>query len=77
MSVLRDEHRVSVVSVPLAGRYGITDDVCLSLPAVIARDGIRSVLSLPLEPEEADKFAASAAAIAKVQAELDYSVASN
>jgi L-lactate dehydrogenase len=72
---MRNEHRVMPLSVPVKGRYGITDEVYLSLPAVLGRSGVRDVLALPLDAEEAEKLRASAAAIAKVQSELDFAVA--
>jgi hypothetical protein len=74
-AVMRNEHRVMPLSVPVKGRYGITDEVYLSLPAVLGRSGVRDVLALPLDAEEAEKLRASAAAIAKVQSELDFAVA--
>lgn len=70
-TVLRNEHRVHPLSVPVQGRYGITDDVCLSLPSVLGRDGVHAVLSLVLDADEAARLKRSADAIAAVQRGLD------
>jgi L-lactate dehydrogenase len=50
-SILRDQHSVLPVSSLLQGQYGL-DDVCLSLPTVIGRNGIVAVLELPLSEVE-------------------------
>lgn len=70
--VLRNEHRVFPLSVPVNGRYGIGEDVCLSLPAVLGSEGVRDVLHVPLEEEEAERLRASAKAIGAVQAGLSW-----
>lgn len=69
-AVLRNEHRVLPLSVPVRGLYGIADDVYLSLPAVLGRSGVRDVIPITLEPQEEEQLRASAAAIHGVQAAL-------
>lgn len=71
-SVLRNEHRVMPLSVPVKGRYGIGEDVYLSLPAVLGRDGVVSILTMPLDEEEEQKLRGSAAQIGKVQVGLKF-----
>jgi L-lactate dehydrogenase len=70
--VLRNEHRVMPLSVPVKGKYGIEGDVYLSLPAVLGSDGVVSVLSMPLDSEEEEKLRGSATQIHKVQTGLNF-----
>jgi L-lactate dehydrogenase len=51
-------------------RLGPIADVCLSLPAVVGREGIREVLPIVLNHEEQDKLTASAAALKEIIAQL-------
>lgn len=72
-AVLRNEHRVVPLSVPVGDRYGITEkDVYLSLPAVLGSEGVTEVLNMRLEADEVAKLQKSAEAIGKVQAGLDW-----
>jgi L-lactate dehydrogenase len=50
-SILRDEHSVLTVSMPLDGPYGL-HDVCLSVPAVLGRGGVERILHLALDESE-------------------------
>jgi L-lactate dehydrogenase len=61
-AVLRDEHRVLPVSTVLENFHGI-QDVALSLPAVVGRQGVERVLDLPLDPAELKALQDSAAVI--------------
>ncbi len=74
-AVLRNEHRVLALSVPVKGRFGITDDVYLSVPAVLGTEGVTEVLNVQLDEDETAKLRASAAAIARVQSALDFGAA--
>jgi len=58
-AVLKDEHRVLPVTSRLDGVHGLSD-VCLSMPSVVGRSGVESVLATPLSDEERDQLAASA-----------------
>jgi L-lactate dehydrogenase len=58
-AVLRDEHTVMTVSTLINGYCGI-NDVCLSVPAIICRDGIRETIRLKLSPEEEKALVKSA-----------------
>ena len=53
-AILRDERAVLSVSTPVKGILGLPD-VCLSLPAVVGRGGVETVL--PLELAEAESAA--------------------
>ena len=46
--------------------------MCLSLPAVVAREGIREVLPIVLDDTERGQLAASAAALKDVIRQLGY-----
>jgi L-lactate dehydrogenase len=61
-AVVRDQASVLTVSTLVNGHYGI-HDVCLSLPAIIDRSGVRQVVPIPLSDEETEKLVRSAAAI--------------
>lgn len=61
-AVLFDENHVFTVSVRLQGEYGLRD-VCLSVPAVVGRTGIKKVLEVKLSPSEKKALAKSATVI--------------
>lgn len=61
-AVVRDEASVLTVSTLIEGDYGIRD-VCLSLPAIIDRSGIRRVLPIPLAEDEEARLRSSAHAV--------------
>lgn len=58
-AILRDERTVMTVSTLLDGYCGI-HDVCLSLPTVMDRGGVREVIPLALSCEEAEALRHSA-----------------
>ena len=68
-AVLHDEGRVLPVSSLLDGPYGITD-VCLSLPTVVDRSGIRAVLTPPMTADETAALRRSADAVRGVARSL-------
>ena len=74
-AILRDENAILTVSslVPSSMQLG---EVSLSLPAVINRDGIARVLSIPLSPSERRALEASAEILRQHIAELDGSIPS-
>lgn len=61
-AILRDERTVMTVSTLLDGYCGI-HDVCLSLPTVMDRGGVREVIPLELSCEEAEALRHSAATL--------------
>jgi L-lactate dehydrogenase len=61
-AVLQDEHRVLPVTSRLDGIHGMSD-VCLSMPAVVGRDGVHHVLATPVNLGELDQLTTSAATI--------------
>ena len=58
-AVLRDQHTVMTVSSPLTGQYGI-QDISISMPAIVGRQGVEEVLDLPLSESELAAFQSSA-----------------
>lgn len=61
-AVVRNEASVLTVSTLVEGHYGI-DGVCLSLPAIVERMGVRRVLAIPLSEEELARLQRSADAV--------------
>jgi L-lactate dehydrogenase len=70
-AILHDEKSVLTVSTYI-DRLGPIGDVCLSLPAVVGREGVREVLPIVLNDEEQDKLSASASALKGILAELGF-----
>jgi len=68
-AILHDEKSVLTVSTYIE-RLGPIADVCLSLPAVVGREGIREVLPIVLDREEQGKLEVSAAALKEIIAQL-------
>ena len=58
-AILRDQHRVLTVSCLTHGLYGI-EEVYLSLPAVVNRQGVGSIVQLALSPLEEQQLKHSA-----------------
>jgi L-lactate dehydrogenase len=69
-AVLRDQNTVLSVSSDPGGIEGISG-VCLSLPTIVNREGVRQVLALPLAPEEADGLRRSAEILGSSLASLN------
>ena len=70
-AILDDEKSVLTVSTYVA-RFGDITDVCLSLPAVVGRQGIREVLPIVLDDAERGQLAASASALKEIIRQLGY-----
>ena len=68
-SIVRDSHTVAPVSVSLNGEYGISG-LCLSIPAVIGRDGAEQILEINFSEEENGKLRESAEELKIVLAQL-------
>ncbi|OGB26907.1 MAG: L-lactate dehydrogenase [Burkholderiales bacterium RIFCSPLOWO2_02_FULL_57_36] len=61
-AVVRDQASVLTVSTLVEGYYGV-HGVCLSLPAIIDRSGIRRVMPVPLSDDEVAQLLNSAEAV--------------
>jgi L-lactate dehydrogenase len=68
-AILRDQNTVLSVSSRVHGAYGI-DEVCLSLPSIVNRDGIQKVLHLHLSASEVEKLQKSADVLRKTLGQL-------
>ena len=64
-SILKDQKRIIPCSCYLEGEYG-QSDIFIGVPAVIGRKGIEKIVDVELTKDEQEKFAASAAAVRKV-----------
>lgn len=69
-SIIRDENSVLTVSCFLEDYHGVSD-VCLSVPAIVNRDGIKETIELPLDEKEIEDFRKSAATIKKINDSLE------
>jgi L-lactate dehydrogenase len=58
-AILRDQRTVLTVSTPVRGNYGV-QDIALSLPTIVGRQGAIEVLDLELSAEEQTAFKTSA-----------------
>lgn len=63
--IVRDEHGVLPISSLIQGHYGL-NDICMSLPAIVDREGVEQVLDIPLNAEELENLTASAQSLQKV-----------
>ncbi len=68
-AILNDQKKMIPCSCFLEGEYG-QSDLCIGVPAIIGKDGIEKVVEVELTAEEAEKFAASAAAVHKTNSIL-------
>jgi L-lactate dehydrogenase len=68
-SILRNENAILTVSCFLEDYHGVSD-ICLSVPVVLNRDGIKEVIKLPLKQKEIADFQKSAAIIKNVASSL-------
>ena len=69
-SIIRDENAVLTVSSLMQDYYGV-GDICISVPTIINRKGVREVLKLPLEEEEIKKFQNSASILKDIMQSLN------
>ena len=64
-SIIRDENAILTVSSLLQDYYEV-NDICLSVPTIINRSGVREVLKLTLTDVETEQFQNSASALRKI-----------
>jgi L-lactate dehydrogenase len=69
-SIIRDENAISTVSCFLEDYHGVSD-VCLSVPVILNRTGVKEIIKLPLDDEEITAFQKSAATVKKVVRSLE------
>lgn len=68
--IIRDEKSILPVSSMMHGEYGI-DDVVLSMPAIVGKDGFETKVPLALDEEEQKALVASANTLKGILAGLD------
>ncbi len=61
-SIVRNEESILPVSTLVEGHYGL-HDICLGVPSIIGKNGVSSVLDMPLSDAEYSALHASAAAL--------------
>lgn len=64
-SILRDENAILTVSTFLEDYHGVSN-ICLSVPVVLGKNGVREIIKLPLDQREVSDFQRSAKIIADV-----------
>lgn len=69
-AIVRGEGSVLPISTLLHGEYGL-EGLCMSIPAVVGREGVETVLDIPLSPAEQGALLRSAETLKGVLAELD------
>lgn len=63
--IVRDERAVLPVSTVLRGAYGL-QELALSVPSVVGKDGVQTVLEIPLNASETEALQASARQLKEV-----------
>ena len=58
-SIVSDDNSILPVSTLIDGHYGISD-ICLSVPAIVGREGVKQVLDIPLDEDEVKRLRLSA-----------------
>lgn len=69
-AIVRDENSILTVSSLLDGQYQL-DDVCLSVPTVVNRNGIERILNVELSENEVDLLKKSGEALKSIIKTLD------
>ena len=69
-AIMRDEKRILPVSSLMVGEYGLSD-ICISLPAIVGRDGVECRVPISLDADEDAALKASADALRTVVDQLD------
>jgi L-lactate dehydrogenase len=69
-AILRNQNRILTVSTQVNGLYGI-DDICLSLPTLVNRQGVSKIINLTLSSEEEKQLLESALVLRSVLDKLD------
>lgn len=64
-AIVRDENSILTVSSLLEGQYGI-ENVCISVPTIVNKDGIGKVLDIPLNETEKKQLNESAGALSDI-----------
>lgn len=69
-AILRNQNRILTVSTQVNGLYGI-DDICLSLPTLVNRQGVSKIINLSLSPGEEKQLRESSQVLRSVLEKLE------
>ncbi|XP_040844412.1 L-lactate dehydrogenase C chain isoform X1 [Ochotona curzoniae] len=69
-SILKNLRRVHPVSTMVKGLYGIKEEIFLSIPCILGRNGVSDIVKVALSPEEEELFKKSASTLWNVQKDL-------
>ena len=69
-AIVRDEKSILPISSRMHGEYGI-DDVVLSVPAIVGKDGLESLVPIDLDEKEQRNLKESADTLKEVLADID------
>lgn len=69
-AITRNSNGVMTVSTPLDGQFGI-NDIALSVPAIINRDGVHRILESPLAEEELLALRRSASVLREIMEQIE------
>ena len=68
--IVRNEKSILPVSTMLHGQHGL-EDVVLSMPCIVGKDGVSTVVPIELSMEEEEKLAESAKVLKDIYSQLD------
>lgn len=68
-SIVKNEHSVLPISVILSGEYGLCD-LSLSIPSVVSKNGLETILEIPLSDSEKQALDRSAQELRQVMEEI-------
>lgn len=68
--IVRNEKSILPVSTMLHGQHGL-EDVVLSMPCIVGKDGVSTVVPIELSMEEEEKLAESAKMLKEIYSQLD------
>ena len=69
-AIVRDDDTILPVSTLMTGQYGL-EDICLSIPCVVGKNGIHRVMEIPLSASEEKQLIESAKALRTVLDDLN------
>ncbi|XP_004711643.1 L-lactate dehydrogenase C chain-like [Echinops telfairi] len=72
LSILKNLRRVHPVSTVVKGLYGIKEDIFLSVPCVLGRNGVSDIVKVNLSPEEEALFKKSAKTLSSILKDLEF-----
>lgn len=69
-AIVRDENTIMPVSTYLDGEYGLSG-LCLSVPSIVGRDGVKKVIEIKLDDAEQKNLTASSSKLLEIISSLD------